>query len=84
VNRRTDGVLRGGHSPDIGKATQFKQGNPGGGRPRKTPITEIFEELLADPETRSLVRGFQLMIVSVLRPRSSGKNLVRRRECASV
>lgn len=57
MNRRTKGVLRGGHSPDIGKATQFKRGNLGGGRPKKTPITEIFEELLADPQTRDAIKG---------------------------
>jgi hypothetical protein len=57
VNRRTNGVLRGGHSADIGKATQFKRGNLGGGLPKKTPISEIFEELLADPKTRDAIKG---------------------------
>lgn len=29
-----------GPSPDVGKATQFKPGNPGGGRPKSKPITD--------------------------------------------
>ena len=50
VLRRKAGVLRGGLSPDVGKATQFKPGQSGnpGGRPRQDLAQQIaraiFEE----------------------------------------
>jgi Family of unknown function (DUF5681) len=53
-NSRKTGVLRGGHSPEIGKATQFKPGQTGnpGGRPKKTLIDKALEEALLEDDSR--------------------------------
>jgi hypothetical protein len=37
-----------GPSPDVGKATQFKPGNPGGGRPRTAKFAEAVRQLAAE------------------------------------
>lgn len=45
--------------PTRGKDTRFKpgvSGNPGG-RPKTTPVTNIFKELLEDAETRQLIKN---------------------------
>jgi hypothetical protein len=46
--RRIGGITGKGFVPG-------KSGNPGG-RPKKKPITEIFEELLEDPKTRENIK----------------------------
>lgn len=38
-----------GPSPDVGKATQFQPGNPGGGRPKSKPISDALLAALGDP-----------------------------------
>ncbi|MGH9740588.1 MAG: hypothetical protein ACRD4X_18675 [Candidatus Acidiferrales bacterium] len=45
---KTASRLKGGVSPDVGKATQFKPGNPGGGRPRTAKFAEAFRQLAAE------------------------------------
>jgi hypothetical protein len=64
-NRRKTGVLRGGLSPDIGKATQFQEGNRAnpGGRPKKKPITEIYERMLEDGKTSQEIAAAMLRAI---------------------
>ncbi len=47
-----------GPSPDVGKATQFKLGNCAnpGGRPKKKPITELYQQMLNDGATLEVIR----------------------------
>lgn len=53
-NRRKTGdrKLRGGHSPDVGKATQFKPGETGnpGGRPKQLLTDAYLRQLLKQAE----------------------------------
>jgi hypothetical protein len=43
-----------GPTPDVGKATQFKAGNPGGpGRPRTAKFSEAAREILAEIDAKS-------------------------------
>lgn len=43
--------LKNGLDPyEMGKATQFKKGNPGGGRPKSKPITDAYARAVSDPE----------------------------------
>src|SRR5215471_15193087 len=49
-----------GPSPDVGKATQFKAGQPSanpGGRPRKRPITSALEKLLDDSKAEGIAQA---------------------------
>lgn len=45
LKRRKNGVLRGGVSSDVGEATRFGTGNPGGpGRPKEKLITDALRK----------------------------------------
>lgn len=70
ILRRKTGVLKGGVSPDIGKATQFKPGNRAnpGGRPSKFDriISEAMRAQLAENATED--RSYASMI---------GENMVK-------
>lgn len=49
-----------GPSPDVGKATQFKAGQPSanpGGRPRKRPVTSALERLLDDSKAEGIAKA---------------------------
>src|SRR5258706_8022697 len=41
-----------GPSPDVGKATQFQTGNPGGGRPKKRALDILIEEAVSANDGR--------------------------------
>lgn len=58
-----------GPSPDVGRATQFKPGSSGnpGGRPKKKPITELYQKILANEENCKLIEA------SVIKTVLSGK-----------
>lgn len=49
---------RKGFQPGNKIGHRFKKGESGnpGGRPKKKPLTEIYEEILADPKTRESVK----------------------------
>jgi hypothetical protein len=49
-----------GPSPDVGRATQFKAGQPSanpGGRPKKRPVTSALERLLDDSTAERIARA---------------------------
>jgi hypothetical protein len=59
-NRGKTGASEAGRKlAESGKAFRFKKGQPSanpGGRPKKKPITEIYEELLAEGVTRDAIK----------------------------
>ena len=42
-----------GPSPDVGKATQFKPGHSGGGRPKKTKLTDAMRAWLEETDKKT-------------------------------
>jgi hypothetical protein len=52
-----------GPTPDVGKATQFKAGNPGGpGRPRTAKFSEAARQLLAEIGPKSVETNAEVLV----------------------
>jgi hypothetical protein len=61
--------------PATGVNTQFKKGNPGGGRPRKNHITKIYEKILKNAKNREEIE--QAIFETLKSGRMAGVLLLR-------
>ena len=66
LENRSESSSRGAPQLDPWKFKPGQSGNPGG-RPKKKPITDLYEQILRDPKNRAMVRR------AVMRALSSGQ-----------
>jgi hypothetical protein len=73
-NRHKNTAFR-GPSTDVGKRTRFVRGRSGnpGGRPKKKPITDIFQRIFENPEN---VEEIETVVMRILRRRDMASVLM--------